>query len=255
MSATELPTREVSVVCPTYMEGPSIATFLARVQAAATGFRRARLAELIFVDDGSTDGTRETIQAAARSWAAPTVVLVERDRKDGTVSAQIEGFRRATHDLVVTMDADGQHPSETIDRLVAGWSPGIDLVVASRHVPGGQVEWEEARRGVISGGARALARLTLPGARRLRDPLSGFFLVRRDWVAGLPRVSGRFKLLLYVLAMHPQASLRELPYPMGVRIAGESKLIRGLGFIPRYLGELRQYRRAAAAARRAPVGE
>lgn len=253
MNAPARPAREVAVVCPTYQEGGTIASFLERMREASGSFRTARLTELIFVDDGSTDGTVERVREAERTWTSPRVVLVPRSQKAGTVSAQIAGFQRASADLVVTMDADGQHPPETIDRMVEAWEPTVDLVVASRYVPGGAVQWAERRRGIISGGARWLSRAVLPGARRLRDPLSGFFLTRRDWVAGLPAAPPGYKLLLYVLAMHPRGGLREIPYEMGRRVAGESKLVRGWGFIPSYLRELARYRRAGAIARRGPA--
>ncbi len=188
MSAVARAARDVAVVCPTYQEGDAIGPFLEQIRTASGTFRSARLTELIFVDDGSTDGTVERIREAERTWTSPRVRLVQRAQKAGTVSAQIAGFQFASTGLVVTMDADGQHPVGAIDRLVAAWEPAIDLVVASRYVSGGTVRWEERRRGVISGGARSLSRLMLPGARRVRDPLSGFFLARQDWVAGLPPV-------------------------------------------------------------------
>lgn len=252
MSAPAPATRNVTVVCPTYQEGGTIGPFLERIRVASGTFRSARLTDLIFVDDGSTDGTVERVREAGRTWTTPRVQLVQRAQKAGTVSAQIAGFQRSPTELVVTMDADGQHPAETIDRLVEAWEPSVDLVVASRYVSGGTVQWEERRRGVISGGARSLARLVLPGARRLRDPLSGFFLARRNWVAELPPAPPGYKLLLYVLAIHPRSEIREVPYEMGVRLAGESKLIQGFGFIPSFLRELARYRRAGATARRRP---
>ncbi len=253
MTSSSPAPREISVVCPTYQEGASIARFLERVRGAAARFTDCRLAELIFVDDGSTDGTIETLREAERTWTSPRAVLIVRAHKAGTVSAQILGFRRASSPLVVTMDADGQHPAETIARLAGAWEPSVDLVVASRYVAGGHVEWEFAHRALISAGARRISRIALPGARRLRDPLSGFFLARRELVSELPPTDPGYKILLYVLAMHPRAEIREVGYEMGMRIAGESKLVRGLGFIPSFLREVSRYRRLARSSPRRPV--
>ena len=250
MSGPSRPQQEVALVCPVYREGATIGPFLERLRGAAATFRSAHLTEVVFVDDGSTDGTVEAVREAAQRWTAPRLSLIERSRKDGTVSAQVEGFRAVSTPIAVTMDADGQHPLDTIDRLVAAWRSDVDLVVASRYVAGGGVRWESSRRAVISGGARLMAQGMLRGARRLRDPLSGFFLVRREWVADLVPLPLQYKVLLYVLALHPTARIREVPYEMGRRIGGESKLIQGLGFIPGYFGELITYRRAAVAARR-----
>ena len=249
MSSPSSPAREVTVVCPTYQEGSAIGPFLREVRAASASARCARVVEVVFVDDGSTDGTLEALTEAERTWESPRVRVVRRSVKGGTVSAQVAGFEQARTPIVVTMDADGQHPTEAIDRMVGAWSPEVDLVVASRYVPGGDVQWAEPRRGIISGGARAISRVVLPGARRLRDPLSGFFLARREWVTTLPPSPPGYKLLLYVLAMHPTATIREVPYRMGVRVAGESKLVQGVGFIPSFLRELLRYRRAADASR------
>ena len=251
MSGAAAPARDVSVICPTYQEGEAIGQFLERVRAASATFRSARVRELIFVDDGSTDGTRETIRDAQRSWSSPRITLVERPRKDGTVSAQIAGFRAASHEVGITMDADGQHPPEAIEALVRAWEPGVDLVVASRYVPGGDVKWGDARRALISRGARILARVMLPGPRRVGDPLSGFFATRTSWVRSLEPMSLHYKLLLYVLAMHPGASIREVPYEMNLRVAGASKLVEGPRFIPSFLFELWKYRRAAEDSLRA----
>jgi dolichol-phosphate mannosyltransferase len=255
MNAPSLTVRDVAVVCPTYQEGSAIATFLERMLVASSTFRTVRLTELIFVDDGSTDGTVEQVREAERTWTSPKVFLIQRTRKDGTVSAQIAGFQRASAPIVVTMDADGQHPADTIERLGAAWSPEVDVVVASRNVAGGGVEWDQSGRRHTSEGARVLARLLLPPARGLSDPISGFFLARREWVAALPLPPHCYKLLLYLLAAHPEARVREIPYQMRPRVAGVSKVVgTGLGYRRRFVSELWRYRKCWGSVRRRTTG-
>ncbi len=243
--------KDVSIVVPVYQEGAAIATFLRELREAILRFSFVRVPELIFVDDGSTDGTRETLERARSEWTVPQIRLVYRNAKGGTVSAQIAGFRECSTPFAVTMDADGQHPAGVIDSLAAAVTPEIDLVVASRKISGGGAEWDRVERRTTSEGARMLARLLLPPARRVSDPISGFFLAKRDWVAALPPPPQCYKLLLYLLAAHPKFHAREIPYQMRPRAAGESKVVGGgLQYRRRFLSELWRYRKFWAAARR-----
>ena len=242
----------VALVLPVLDEEPGIGPFLDELRRAASAFRSTRIAEIVVVDDGSTDGTRTTLEGRRDLPGLPPIGLVYRSRPDGTVSAQVAGAGAAGADLMVTMDADGQHPVEVIDRLGAAWSPAVDLVVASRSAPGGSVAWSDRGRARTSGGARWLARRALPPARRLEDPISGCFLTRRAMVAGLPPLPRASKLLLYLLAAYPRSVHREIPYRMQPRRSGRSKVVvPGSGYRRRYLAELWRYRRLFAAARRA----
>jgi len=104
-------------------------------------------------------------------------------------------------------------------------SEGCDIVIASRYVKGGQVTgWSLIRR-AISRGAIILSHLLLSKTRSVRDPVSGFFLVKKEIIRNLKAVNpSGFKILLEILARANYGSIAEEPYVFEARKAGKSKL-------------------------------
>ncbi len=142
------------------------------------------------------------------------------------------------------MDADLQHPPEIIERLVARANEGdADVVLASRHCDGGETADPafSGLRSFLSWGSTASARLLFPARLRgVTDPMSGFFLVRRDALE-LDRLRPRgFKILLEILGRTRGLKIAEVPFTFGERHAGESKasLREGLAYL-RQLVDLR----------------
>lgn len=113
---------EISIVVPAYNEAANIPE-LARRTCAAVGPLGSF--ELIIVDDGSTDGTWEQIEAATASY--PEVVGVRLQRNFGQHPAVSAGFAAARGDVIVTLDADLQNPPEEIPKLVARLGPDCDV--------------------------------------------------------------------------------------------------------------------------------
>jgi glycosyltransferase involved in cell wall biosynthesis len=237
--------RRVSLVVPVLNERSNLPYLLAQIQQVRPTLGSWNLSHVIFIDDGSTDGTVELLTKVSAEWKEPVVQLVQRRVRMGPASAEIAGFRAATTPFVIKMDADGQHPVETIANLVAAWRADTDIVVASRYVPGGRVDWNRTR-GVISRIARMMAYVILPSSRSITDPLSGFFMARRSAAAGLTEYPKSYKLLLYCLATLPGAHCVEVPFPMAPRASGTSK-ITGMnsGFITGYTREVLRYGRIA----------
>jgi dolichol-phosphate mannosyltransferase len=244
---------ELSVVVPTLDEAEAIDPLLRDLADALSGVPH----EVIVVDDGSTDGTPE---AARRSH--PRVRVIERGDARGLATAVVRGLREARGTHVLVMDGDGQHPPEAAPRLLAAARErGADLVTGSRRVEGGADEGLEGLRRLVSWGAEGLARLALPSVRGhgLSDPMSGFFLVRRDAVDPDALDPRGYKILLEILVRGDVDEVVEVPYRFRERAAGESNL--GLGSSLAYLahlGELawaeRGNRRAAAFAVVGAVG-
>jgi dolichol-phosphate mannosyltransferase len=137
------------------------------------------------------------------------------------------------------IDGDGQHPPDVLPDLVAAMGDGADVAVASRHLPGGGVSgWSAARR-LLSRGAQALGLLLLPGTvGRVTDPMSGYFVVRRDVVAGADLDPVGYKILIEVLARGEVERVVESPYTFLERAEGESKVN-----VRHYLGYLRHLMR------------
>jgi len=207
-------------------------------------------AEVVVVDDGSTDGTREWLQQVSQS--DPRIRALYNPAAQTLTAAQCQGIRAAKGDFVVVMDADLQHPPELVCQLVNELRNGADLVVASRYTTGGEVVSRSDIRAIISFGAEWAARFMLPSSRRVMDPMSGFFAFRRSAYRDLdPRYRG-FKLLLYLLAMCQNRRVVEIPYVFQPRDNGSSKILSNLGFVRIFLTEVLLAKRMEIAVRRAP---
>lgn len=214
---------EVSVVVPTYNERDSLPDLAERVhRALQEGY------ELVVVDDNSPDGTAEVAEELAGRYP---VRVVRRPAKLGLATAVVAGAQAATGEVVVVMDADLSHPPEAIPDLVQALRRGAHVAVGSRYVAGGGVcEWPLRRR-VMSRVAVALARLWL--GESVRDPVSGFFAVRRELLLGGSFEGLGYKILLEVLVRHRGRPVVEVPYVFTDRRGGRSKL--GAGEIWNYL--------------------
>lgn len=226
------------VLVPTRAEAGNIDHLVRRVSAAVAGIST----EVLLVDD-SDDETPEAIRSVALAGRAGRcgVALIHREarqRQGGLGGAVVEGLRAARSRWVCVMDADLQHPPEVIPRLLAAAEDrGADLVVASRYRDHGHAGGLSAMRTGISRASTLAAKALFP--RRLRavtDPMSGFFLVRRDAV-DIDRLRPRgFKILLELLVREGELRTTEVGFAFGARHAGISKgsLREGL----RYLGHL-----------------
>jgi dolichol-phosphate mannosyltransferase len=194
--------------------------------------------ELVIVDDASPDGTGTVADETASSSPVPMTV-VHRPGKAGLASAVLAGAAAAHAAVVTVMDADLSHPPELLPALWQAIQQGADIAVASRYVPGGGIErWPLPRR-VVSRVATLAARGGL--GLRVRDPLSGFFAVRRDLLAGYPYRGLGYKLLVEILATHRRRPVTEIPYRFVDRERGQSKL--GAGEIVTFLRLLWHLRR------------
>jgi cellulose synthase/poly-beta-1,6-N-acetylglucosamine synthase-like glycosyltransferase len=183
---------ELAVVVPTFQERDNIAPLIARLAAALAGIAW----EVVFVDDDSPDGTAAVVRVCAR--ADRRVRIVQRLGRRGLSGACVEGMLSSAAPYVAVMDADLQHDETLLPRMLARLRAGeLDLIIGSRYAAGGSTgEW--SRRRLL------LSRLGIRGAQwllhqqNLRDPLSGFFMLRREIFAGCVRRLSQqgFKVLL-----------------------------------------------------------
>ena len=98
------------------------------------------------------------------------------------------------------------------------------MAIASRYVHGGKVERLPLHRRVISRGATVLAHLLLPKIKAVKDPMSGFFIVKREVINGVKLSPQGFKMLLEILTKGNYDSVAEIPYTFKSRKHGRSKL-------------------------------
>lgn len=214
------PSPELSVIVPTFNERENVPELVRRLDSALSGLDW----EVIFVDDDSPDGTAALVRELARK--DPRVRVVQRVNRRGLSTACVEGMLASSAPYLAVIDADLQHDERILpDLLAAVRDEGLDIAVGSRYTEGGGTGDWAADRQLVSRFATRLSRLILKAD--LKDPMSGFFLLRREVLEGAVHdLSGiGFKILLDIFASVPRPlRFREVPYTFRPRHAGESKL-------------------------------
>lgn len=211
----------LSLVAPTFNESVNIAAFLSRV-CAILDARLPGHYEVIVVDDDSPDRTWDIATQAARSL--PAVKVIRRQNERGLATAVVAGWKTAQGNLLGAIDADLQHPPEVLSKLIDAIGAGADLAVGSRHVAGGGVSTWSFWRRMISRGAQAIGLLFLPAVRKIADPMSGLFIVRRDVLDLTALRPVGYKILLEVLVRSRAQRLAEVGYVFEERSRGSSKV-------------------------------
>jgi dolichol-phosphate mannosyltransferase len=214
------PAPELTVVIPTFKERHNVAQIVERLRCVLADYDW----EVIFADDDSPDGTAMLVRSIGERDRR--VRCIRRIGRRGLAGACIEAMLTSQARYVAVMDADLQHDEallvNMLDRLRKG---DVDLVAATRYLNGKATSGLSAGRSLISRWSNVLAQKLLNV--RLTDPMSGFFMVRRqafEDVAPMLSTQG-FKILLDI-AMSTRGTLRvaELPYVFRNRQHGESKL-------------------------------
>jgi glycosyltransferase involved in cell wall biosynthesis len=201
----------ISVVAPAFDEERSVALLYEELQAALDPLEQPW--EVIFVDDGSTDGT---FGALTRLHAANDNVQVVRLRRNfGKSAALAAGFEQARGEVVITIDADLQDDPAEIPRLLAKLDEGFDLVSG----------WKSRRRDPWS--RRVLSRVfnrlaSAVSGLRLHDVNCGLKAYRAEAVHDL-RIYGELHRFLPVLAHERGYRVAELPVNHRPRSHGRSR--------------------------------
>jgi len=211
---------ELTIVVPTLNERANIALLVARLRDALPGIGW----EVVFVDDDSKDGTIAAVREIAAS--DHRVRGIRRIARRGLAGACLEGILSSSAPVVAVMDGDLQHDETRLSAMLAIMRSGeADMVIASRYQEDGSADGGLSR--LRSGGSRLATRLAqLLLKTPIQDPMSGFFMLRRDVVERVaPRLSRQgFKILLDIVASSPALRIREVPYVFGPRLHGQSKL-------------------------------
>ena len=210
---------KLALVIPALYEAANLAPVLSSVRKALAVLDIPW--EVIVVDDHSGDGTEQIVSAIARQDAR--FRLLVRRRQRGLSGAILHGWQSTDATILGVMDADGQHPAEVLPALLSSIRRGQDVAIASRYAGAALCSWNPLRR-LLSMAAVIAARPLQPVRLRVKDPLSGFFMVRRPSIHGVPFQTTGFKLLLEILVRGRVVSVEEIPFTFGRRRAGHSKM-------------------------------
>jgi dolichol-phosphate mannosyltransferase len=180
--------------------------------------------EIIIVDDNSPDGTFQIAKAMAEKESA-IKAIIRREEKD-LGSAVVTGWNAAKGEILGVIDGDFQHPPELIPIMLKKISEDkeLDIVIASRNVKGGGVSrWSIWRRFTSCLGT-SISHFFLPDIlKRIEDPLSGYFILRRKVIQNKLLTPIGYKILLEVLAKGNYKKVEEIPYVFQERKRGGSK--------------------------------
>jgi dolichol-phosphate mannosyltransferase len=206
--------RLVSVVVPVYCEQEVLDEFYRRTKAALVALPPAFRHELVFVNDGSTDGSLAILRAIAER--DPCVRILDLSRNFGHQKAITAGIDHAAGDAVVVIDADLQDPPEVVGEMVRAWDEGSKVVYGVRRRRPGESAFKRASASAFY---RVIARLA---DIRLADDSGDFRLIDRavvDVLKGMREDSRYVRGLVSWVGF----SQRALPYEREPRYAGHTK--------------------------------
>jgi dolichol-phosphate mannosyltransferase len=222
-------TPTLSVVVPTYQESTNIPVLFERLKVALKDVPW----ELIVVDDDSPDGTSNVAFALAADDRR--LRCLRRVNRSGLAGAVIEGWMSSSANFVAVIDGDLQHDESILPAMYDALAKGSgNLAIATRiRDPSNGAGLSPARQALSDLGAWFFRQIA--GAA-ITDPMSGFFMIRREIVSRLaPRLSpDGFKILVdIILSAGGGLTIVEVPYVFRKRLAGESKLtpLVGIDFL------------------------
>jgi dolichol-phosphate mannosyltransferase len=212
---------KITLVIPTYNESQNMPILLEKVFNV---FRDSGLdGKVIVVDDNSPDRTWEIVEGLKGKYQG--LEVLRRLNERGLSSAVLHGFRASKSDILGVMDADLSHPAEKIPELVEPIINGeADIVIGSRYIESGEIgDWALQRK--ISS---KLATLAVRGLTSVKDPMSGFFFLKRQVIENVELSPKGFKIGLEILVRGKYDKVVEVPILFQDRIYGETKLNGGV---------------------------
>lgn len=212
----------LSIIVPTYNERENLPILVKRLAESLKNIDF----ELIIVDDDSPDKTWGLAAELKKDY--PFIHVIRRVGQRDLATAVIEGFKKSKGSILAVMDADLQHPPEKIPYMLDKIKNGADIVVGSRYIEGGEIEKWSVVRKFYSKFATFLSHAFIPKSRATNDPLSGFFMIKKDVVKNISLNPIGYKILLEILAKGKYKNLEEEPIKFKNREKGESSLNAGV---------------------------
>lgn len=200
----------LSIVLPTYKERTNLLGIVV-VLSYLLDEAMPKAYELIVVDDDSPDQTWEVALQLAKHY--PNLRVIRRIQERGLATAVVRGWEVAQGEVLGVMDTDLQQPPEVLLELLAKIQQGADIAIASRNIQGGGTRDLSPLQKFLSHTAQWSSRLILPSvAGRVSDPMSGYFLVKREAIANRQLYPSGYKILLEVLSRGSIQSIDEVGY-------------------------------------------
>tara|TARA_Y100000310_G_scaffold143479_1_gene142846 strand:+ start:2565 stop:3281 length:717 start_codon:yes stop_codon:yes gene_type:complete len=222
-----IPDFDVVIVIPTYNEAANLPALVESLFGLGLRVR------IVFVDDGSPDGTADVARHLARQYRF--IKVVERSGKQGLGTAYVEGFAHAllhSPTFIVQMDADLSHPPLAIPGMISELCAGADVAVGSRYVEGGGVDasWSFKRRFLSSASNRMIRAVT---GVKVRDATGGFKAYRADALAKIDftRIRSKgfgFQTEVAMACQRLGLNVVEHPITFIDRAQGQSKMSAGI---------------------------
>ncbi len=214
--------QKLTLVIPTYNEAANIESLCSSLVEV---FSKNNIDyEVIVVDDNSPDQTWKTVQSIAAKYNI--IKVIRRTNERGLATAVIAGWKCAKGDILAVMDGDLQQPPETIPLLLNKFNEDnlIDIVIASRNIKGAIASRRSAWRGFVSWLGTSISIFLLPKLlAQVSDPMSGFFILRKEVINNKVLTPWGYKILLEVLAKGSYRKIAEIPYVFAERKKGGSK--------------------------------
>lgn len=215
---------DLSIVIPCYNEVDNVGKIEAELFPVLAELARTRSVEVVFVDDGSKDGTYAAFTSAFGSGRDGILIRYEQHAVNRGLGAAIRTGLSAAHgDVVVTADSDGTYKFDTIPALLACLKDGVDIVTASPYHPDGEVVGVPAHRLILSQGSSLIYRVLVDW--RIHCYTSLFRAYRRRVVEQVTFESNGFLggTELMVKAMLQGFTVAEYPTKLYSRVFGTSK--------------------------------
>jgi len=208
----------VTIIVPTYNEVENLTELTERVFSALgpTGWS----AELVVVDDNSQDGTEQLCSQLSQRYP---LRLITRTSERGLATAVMRGIEESRGEILVVMDADLSHPPESVPELISALTEGdTDFVIGSRYVQGGSIDESWTWFRLLNS---RMATWLAAGLTTARDPMAGFFALRRSTAGTTSDLNPcGYKIGLELIVRRSCRAVKEVPIHFNDRQYGESKL-------------------------------
>lgn len=206
---------QISIVIPTYNERDNLPLLVNEIFTTIKEQKDIDL-EIIVVDDNSPDGTGDVAETLTKTYP---LKVIHRKGKLGLGSAVMEGFCSSQREYLGVMDADLSHDPIILSEMIHSLKD-FDIVIGSRFNEGSTVDnWRIDRKIISKVGVWLASNLT-----KVSDPLSGYFVLRREVLNNMKLTSPGYKILLEILVKGRYKKIREIPFRFRTREHSVSKL-------------------------------